>query len=62
MESASIRPDAPPLTGLEMRYEIAMTNKRGAVVLGASGSVGKAVIAALVRDGTLAPIVSLVRQ
>jgi uncharacterized protein YbjT (DUF2867 family) len=45
-----------------MRYEIAMTNKRGAVVLGASGSVGRAVIAALVRDGTLAPIVSLVRR
>lgn len=47
---------------LEMRYEIAMTNKRGAVVLGASGSVGGAVIAALVRDGTLAPIVSVVRR
>ncbi len=45
-----------------MRYEIAMTNKRGAVVLGASGSVGAAVIAALVRDGTLAPIVSVVRR
>lgn len=34
----------------------------GAVVLGASGSVGSAVIAALVRDGTCAPIVSLVRR
>ena len=45
-----------------MRYEIAMTNKLGAVVLGASGSVGGAVIAALVRDGTLAPIVSVVRR
>lgn len=45
-----------------MRYEIAMTNQRAAVVLGASGSVGGAVIAALVRDGTLTPIVSLVRR
>jgi len=39
-----------------------MANRRAAVVLGASGSVGNALIAELLRDGTFAPIVSLVRR
>lgn len=39
-----------------------MTGPRAAVVLGASGSVGSALITALVRDGTFSPIVTLVRR
>ena len=38
------------------------SSKQGAVVLGASGSVGKALIEELVRDGSFVPIVTLVRR
>jgi uncharacterized protein YbjT (DUF2867 family) len=36
--------------------------KRGAVVLGASGSVGKALMTALFNDGSFDPMVTLVRR
>jgi len=39
-----------------------MANRRAAVVLGASGSVGHALIKGLLRDGTFTPVVSLVRR
>ena len=39
-----------------------MSNKRAAVVLGASGSVGKALIEALIRAGSFDPIVTLGRR
>ena len=39
-----------------------MTSKQGAVVLGASGSVGSALITELIRNGSFEPIVSLVRR
>ncbi|HEY3805589.1 MAG TPA: NAD(P)H-binding protein [Kofleriaceae bacterium] len=39
-----------------------MSNTRAAVVLGASGSVGNALIAELVRNGSFKPIVTLVRR
>ncbi|HXJ19398.1 MAG TPA: NAD(P)H-binding protein [Polyangia bacterium] len=39
-----------------------MSSKRAAVVLGASGSVGNALIKELLRAGSLAPIVTLVRR
>ena len=39
-----------------------MSDRRAAVVLGASGSVGQAVVAELVRDGAFTPIVTLVRR
>src|SRR4051812_5815295 len=39
-----------------------MTNRRAAVVLGASGSVGKALVEALLRHGAFAPVVTLVRR
>jgi len=39
-----------------------MSNMQAAVVLGASGSVGKALIAELIRDGSLTPIVTIVRR
>jgi uncharacterized protein YbjT (DUF2867 family) len=39
-----------------------MTDKRAAVVLGASGSVGNALIKELVRNGSFKPIATLVRR
>jgi uncharacterized protein YbjT (DUF2867 family) len=39
-----------------------MASMQAAVVLGASGSVGNALIAELIRDGSFAPIVTLVRR
>ena len=39
-----------------------MTNRRAAVVLGASGSVGDALIRGLLRDGSFNPVVTLVRR
>ena len=39
-----------------------MSSARAAVVLGASGSVGKALIAELIRNGSFNPIVTLVRR
>ena len=39
-----------------------MTRKRAAVVLGASGSVGNALIAELVRDGSFEPVIALSRR
>lgn len=39
-----------------------MTNKRAAIVLGASGSVGQALIDELFRRGTFNPVVTLVRR
>lgn len=39
-----------------------MSSKRAAVVLGASGSVGKALVAELIRAGAFAPIVTLGRR
>ncbi|HEX2656964.1 MAG TPA: saccharopine dehydrogenase NADP-binding domain-containing protein, partial [Polyangia bacterium] len=39
-----------------------MTNTRAAIVLGASGSVGQALIDELVRRGTFNPVVTLVRR
>jgi uncharacterized protein YbjT (DUF2867 family) len=39
-----------------------MSSTRPAVVLGASGSVGKALIAELVRNGSFNPVVTLVRR
>ncbi len=39
-----------------------MSNTHAAVVLGASGSVGNALIAELLRNGTFRPIVTLVRR
>jgi uncharacterized protein YbjT (DUF2867 family) len=39
-----------------------MSGTRAAVVLGASGSVGKPLIAELIRNGSFGPIVSLVRR
>lgn len=39
-----------------------MSSKRAAVVLGASGSVGKALIEEMVRNGGFSPIVTLVRR
>ncbi len=39
-----------------------MSNTKAAVVLGASGSVGNALIRALVHDGSFKPIVTLVRR
>jgi len=41
---------------------VTSTNSAAMVVLGASGSVGGAVIATLIRSGAGAPIVSLVRR
>ncbi|HEY1818183.1 MAG TPA: NAD(P)H-binding protein [Kofleriaceae bacterium] len=39
-----------------------MSNTRAAVVLGASGSVGNALVAELIRNGSFKPIVTLVRR
>lgn len=39
-----------------------MSSKRAAVVLGASGSVGKAVVSELIRAGSFQPIVTLGRR
>ncbi|HEY1548285.1 MAG TPA: NAD(P)H-binding protein [Kofleriaceae bacterium] len=39
-----------------------MTSTRAAVVLGASGSVGNALVAELIRNGSFNPIVTLVRR
>lgn len=39
-----------------------MSNTRAAVVLGASGSVGNALVAELIRNGSFNPIVTLVRR
>ncbi len=39
-----------------------MSRKRAAVVLGASGSVGKALIAELFRDGSFDPVITLSRR
>ncbi len=39
-----------------------MTNTRAAIVLGASGSVGNALVRELVGNGSLAPVVTLVRR
>jgi len=39
-----------------------MTNRRAAVVLGASGSVGNALMKGLLRDGAFNPIVTLARR
>ena len=39
-----------------------MTNRRAAVVLGASGSVGDALIRGLLRDGSFNPVVTLLRR
>jgi uncharacterized protein YbjT (DUF2867 family) len=39
-----------------------MSGTTAAVVLGASGSVGRALVNELVRDGTLAPVITLVRR
>jgi uncharacterized protein YbjT (DUF2867 family) len=39
-----------------------MSNTRAAVVLGASGSVGKALIEELIRNGSFKPIVTMVRR
>lgn len=39
-----------------------MTNRRAAVVLGASGSVGNALIKGLLRNGAFNPVVTLVRR
>ena len=39
-----------------------MSSTRAAVVLGASGSVGNALVAELIRDGSFKPIVTLVRR
>lgn len=39
-----------------------MSNTQAAVVLGASGSVGKALIGELIRNGSFRPIVALVRR
>jgi uncharacterized protein YbjT (DUF2867 family) len=39
-----------------------MSSSQAAVVLGASGSVGKALIAELIRNGSFKPIVTLVRR
>ena len=43
----------------EMRF---MSSTRAAVVLGASGSVGNALVKELIRDGSFKPIVTLVRR
>src|SRR6516162_5619892 len=39
-----------------------MSGSRAAVVLGASGSVGKALISELIRDGSFTPIVTVARR
>jgi uncharacterized protein YbjT (DUF2867 family) len=39
-----------------------MSNRHAAVVLGASGSVGKALVAELIRSSAFSPVVSLVRR
>ena len=39
-----------------------MSRTQAAVVLGASGSVGKALIAELIRNGSFRPVVTLVRR
>jgi uncharacterized protein YbjT (DUF2867 family) len=39
-----------------------MSRTQPAIVLGASGSVGNALVAALIRDGSFAPIVTLLRR
>jgi uncharacterized protein YbjT (DUF2867 family) len=46
----------------KVRFSIVMSSTQAAVVLGASGSVGNALIAELIRNGSFKPIVTLVRR
>ena len=60
--SLAVLPLSPMLRDRHIDERLSMSKTQAAVVLGASGSVGSALIKELIRQGSFKPIVTLVRR